>query len=99
MKIRILIKDLFLKSKTEEIIKSLNHSITFEEDDFDYVIVDLNHKDAFNLIERYPDKCFCFCSHVDKDKIDKAKEIGCKNVYPRSLFFSKLPYLIKTKVH
>lgn len=95
MKIMILVNDLFLRAKVEEIIKSLNHSIISKGDDFDYYIIDLSHKDAFSLIKKYLDKCLCFCSHVDKDKINKAKELGCKNVYPRSLFFNKLPSLIK----
>ncbi|MBI2663604.1 hypothetical protein HYX15_03695 [Candidatus Woesearchaeota archaeon] len=95
MGIFIVVDDLLFKTKIEGIIKSINGSITKNIYGADYIIVDLNHKEAFDTLKKFPEKSLCFCSHLDKEKLDKAKSLGCKNVYPRSLFFDKLRSIIK----
>jgi len=95
MDIFIVVDDLLFKTKIESIIKSVNSSITKNIYDSDYIIIDLDHKEAFNTLKKFPEKSLCFCSHLDKEKLDKSKSLGCKNVFPRSLFFDKLRSIIK----
>ena len=80
----VLCNDLFLKAKIMGRIKQEN----FPED-ADILLVDLEHPDAFTMIERFQKKCIAFCSHVRQDLIRKAAEKGVK-AYPRSQFFSKV---------
>ena len=101
MKIVGLVDDLLMLSKIEGIIKQLNLSIKFlsaediESRNFDHVIVDMHHKDAFNIMQKFPAKCICFGAHTRTDLFEKAKDLGCKKVYPRSVFFDKLTSLLK----
>ncbi|MBI4895814.1 MAG: hypothetical protein HY831_04955 [Candidatus Aenigmarchaeota archaeon] len=101
MKILGLVDDLFLIAKVEGAISKANLSIKFlsAEDilkrEFDYVIVDMEHEDAFNVIEKFPDKALCFGSHVKTDLFQKAGLLGCKRVFARSVFFDKLSELLR----
>lgn len=101
MKIFGLVDDLFLIAKVEGAVKKANLTIKFlsSEDivlrDVDYVIVDMEHKDAFSVIEKFPDKSLCFGSHVKKELFEKAQKLGCRRAFPRSVFFDKLPELLR----
>ncbi len=100
MKILGLVDDLFLIAKVEGVIQKAELSIKFlaVEDilkrEFDYVIVDMEHKDAFRIIEEFPDKSLCFGSHVKTELFQKATHLGCRRAFPRSVFFDKLPELL-----
>lgn len=95
MKILCLLTGIFF---IPEIQKKLSgHSINFLEsynnEDFDLLVLDMDHKQSFDLCQRFPEKSFCFGSHMDKAKIQKFKATGCKNVFPRSAFLNKLERL------
>ena len=101
MRLVALVDDLFFIGKIESIVKNLGLAIKFLQADdimkreFDCVIVDMHHKDAFIVIEKFPHDTLGFASHVKKDLFEKAQKLGCRRVYPRSVFFEKLPELLK----
>ena len=97
MKLVGLVDDVFLLSKIEGTIKNKGLDIKFlsaddiENREFDWVIVDMHHADAFRIIDKFPDKALCFGAHTRTELFDKAKSAGCKHAYSRSVFFEKLP--------
>ena len=98
MKIVALVTDIFfiakirdeLKDKAEIRFCSSQNEIP---DNFDYILVHLQNRDAFNVIEKYSDKCICFGFHTSEE-FSKAKNI-CNKTYPNSVFFKRLHELIK----
>jgi len=96
MKVVYYIPDLMFRSRVEEILKH-SPDIQFERlseavpsSDFDYLILNLEDEGALEAIEKYSNKVICYCAHVKIDLMKKAKESGCKHVYPRSAFFGQL---------
>lgn len=99
VKILGVVDDLVFSMKLESILKNNGHKIDYyksdiEMNDYDLILVDLSHKDAFKVIKSIPEKCIAFGSHVDVDSFKKARSLGCKRVLPRSRFFEELPNLI-----
>ena len=92
MKILCLLADIFFVPHIQEAL--FNHDVTFIEtykgEDFDYIILDMVHKESFVLCKKFPEKSFCFGPHIDTGLVGKFKGTGCKNVYPRSVFLAKL---------
>ena len=101
MKIVGLVDDIFFIGKIEGIVNNLGLKIKFlssediENMELDYVIVDMDHKDAFKIIEKFSNKALCFGSHVKQEQFDKARRLGCKRVYPRSMFFDNLQNMLE----
>jgi len=97
MQVVALVSDIFFMAKIRDELKDKEvkfcSSLNGIPDSFDYILVHLQHKDAFNVIEKYSDKCICFGFHTSEE-FNKAKKM-CKNVYPNSVFFKRLPELIK----
>ena len=97
MKVAALLTDLFFMVKIRDELKGKEVKFCSNKDEipdnFDYIIIHLQHKDAFDAIEKYSDKCICFGFHTSEE-FSKAKKI-CKNVYPNSVFFKRLQELIK----
>jgi len=97
MQVVALLSDLFFIAKIRDELKGKEvkfcSSLNEIPDKFDYLLVHLQHKDAFKTIEKYKDECICFGFHTSEEFM-KAKKI-CKNVYPNSVFFKRLHELIK----
>ena len=100
MKIVYYIPDLFFRARVEEVLKN-TPNIEFHRvqsldgiEDFDYLIVNLEDEGTMAIVENQPTKVICYCAHVKIDLINKAKQLGCKHVYPRSAFFGQLPKII-----
>ena len=96
MKVAALVSDIFFVAKIRDELKDKEVKFCSAENEipesFDYLIVHLQHKDAFKAVEKYSDKCICFGFHTSEE-FTNAKKI-CKNVYPNSVFFKKLLELI-----
>lgn len=113
MKVLVYVRDLFFRVKIEDILKKISR-IDFESaeesldvdefgdnpnfEKFDYIILNLEQDNNMQILEKYPDKIICFCSHIKTELIGRAKDMGCKHVYPRSVFFAKLHEICKTSV-
>lgn len=94
----IITSDLIFSTKIDTIANITNTPITYNPENIkntNLILVDLNHKEAFTIIQQHPNKCIAFGSHVDTIKLNKAKELGCNKVLPRSKFFEDLPNLFK----
>ncbi len=70
------------------------HSVKFIEkysgEEADLFILDMDHKDSFEVCNKFPEKCICFGSHKNIEQSKKFRETGCNNVIPRSLLTKKL---------
>jgi len=75
----IVTDNLFFKAKLEGIIT-------------DKTVVDLDHKDAFDIIRKDPKNCICFGSHTS-DRLEMARKLGAK-AYPKSIFFKDVARFI-----
>jgi len=94
------IRDLVLSMKTETILKNHGHKLEYLQEninleDYDIILVDLSDNRALDTIKKIPEKCIAFGSHIDIDLLNQARELGCKNVLPRSRFFESLSSLVK----
>jgi len=94
MKIVIYLPNLFFRAKVETIINKIPniemHNISSLDNlgTFDYLIV--NAEDVVpDILEKYPGKVLSFCPHTNTELVNKP------GVYPKSIFFKKLPELIK----
>ena len=98
MQVVALVTDIFFMAKIRDELKGKKvkfcYSLNEIPDGFDYILIHLQHKEAFDAIEKYKDNCICFGFHTSEE-FAKAKKI-CKNVYPNSVFFKRLPELIKS---
>ena len=99
MKILVFVKDLFFRVKIESELKRLNLDYQFLENldklgEFDFLVLDLEQEKNFEAVQKLPEKVICFCSHKNIEVIRRAKDAGCKNVYPRSVFFEKLEKIV-----
>lgn len=104
MKMIIYVKDIFLRTKVEDLARQIS-SIEFSSidsldnlSDFDYLIIDLEDEVSLGLIEKHPEKIVCFCSHVKMDLINNAKKLGCRNVFARSFFFNNFHKIVVSLV-
>ena len=92
MKILCLLTDIFFIPEIQKKIPC--HSVSFIEsyngEAFDLLVLDMDHRESLVLCSRFPEKSFCFWSHMDTEKMEKFKATGCKNIYPRSVFLKKL---------
>jgi len=99
VKILGVVNDLIFSMKLDSILKNHGHKIEYykldrEIENYDLILVDMMHKDAFEIIENFPDKCIAFGPHTDVDLFEKARLFGCKKTLARSRFFEELPSLI-----
>ncbi len=92
MKIVCLLCDIFFIPEIEKALP--NHSIKFlqsySEQEFDLLILDMEHAESYELCKKYPDKVVCFGSHADTEGMKRFKDTGCARVFPRSVFLEKL---------
>lgn len=95
MKILCLLADIFFVPHIQKILFNCNVRFidAYKGEDFDLLILDMGHKESYNLCKKFPEKSFCFGSHMDTEKMKKFSETGCKNVYPRSAFLKRLEEL------
>ncbi len=92
MKILCFLTDIFFIPKIQELLKGddIEFLDSYNDEGFDLLILDMDHKDSLSLCKRFPEKSFCFGSHMDREKIQEFKSTGCKNVFARSIFLNKL---------
>ncbi len=92
MKIVVLLSDVFLVPIIQSALS--NHKIIFVEnysaEESDLFVLDMDHKDSYEVCEKFPEKSVCFGSHKNIEQIKKFKDTGCKSVIPRSLLAKKL---------
>ncbi len=98
-KILAVISDFLLSVKTDNILKNHGHKLEYLKEDtgldnYEVILIDLSDNRAFEIIKSVPNKCIAFGSHIDIDLLNKARDLGCKQVLPRSKFFEDLPNLI-----
>jgi len=98
-KILGVVNDLIFSVKLDSILKNNGHEIDYYNpsikiDNYDLILVDMMHKDAFEIIKNNPNKCIAFGPHTNVDLFDNARLLGCKKVLARSRFFEELPSLI-----
>lgn len=102
------VDDLFFSTKIRETAKYLGTAVTFVRSlsDLkfapDVFLVDLSRPGAVEMVRQIgkdPDmrkaRLIGFCSHVQTDLKQKALDAGCNTVMPRSVFFQRLPELLK----
>ena len=93
MKISIYLNDIFSQSKIQSVIQKIKeHEKTSE-----LIFIDIMMPGAFVLIEEFPKKCICFGPHLQIALFEKARALGCENVFPRSFFFTNIEKLINKK--
>jgi len=92
----------FIKNYNE-LNNFLNNIEIMNYENIDLIIIDLNFNDIKpletilklkNLEPLKNKKIISYCSHVQQDLMNKAKEMGIE-VMPRSLFTKKLPTIIQ----
>ncbi len=102
MKIQLYLPDLFFKVKVEEMLKhaEVNYAeiSSLKKFNGDLLIANLEDEGVIDLVQTFPSQVICFCSHVNINLMFKAKSAGCEHVYQRSVFFIKLPQIIKEKI-
>ena len=99
VKILVVINELFTKTKVSTIVEQLGHTWTSYQsgqslEGYDHIILDLQHPEAQDILNKQANKCLAFGPHVDQEALKKANALGCKAL-PRSMFFNKLSELIK----
>jgi len=99
VKILGVVDDLIFSMKLDSILKNHGNEIDYYKldmkiDDYDLILVDMMHKDAFDIIKDNPSKCIAFGPHTNVDLFEKARSLGCNRVLARSRFFEELPSLI-----
>ncbi len=95
MKILCLFTDIFFLPAIREAFKDHEVQVleNYKDEKFDLLIIDMDHFQSYDVCKKFPEKSFCFGSHMDTKKMKKFRETGCKNVYPRSVFLKKLEQL------
>ncbi len=92
MKVLCLLNDVLFMPKIESLLKG--HDVKFldsyNEEEFNFMILDMDHKDSYILCKRFPDKSMCFGSHMDIEAMKRFRDTGCKKVFSRSAFFEKI---------
>lgn len=96
----LIIDELFLKTKVSTIVEHLGHAWTSYNsgqslEEYDHIILDLQHPEAQDILHRQAKKCLAFGPHVNEEALRDAKALGCKEALPRNMFFNRLPELIK----
>jgi len=98
-KILGVVNDLIFSVKLDSILKNHGHEIIYHNsntnaNNYDLILVDMMHPNAFEIIKNNPNKCIAFGPHTNIAFFDKARLLGCNKVFPRSSFFEQLPSLI-----
>ena len=96
----LVIDELFTKTKVSTTVERLGHIYTSYElgqslEAYDYIILDLQHPQAQDILKKAAKKCLAFGPHVHAEALRAAKALGCKEALPRSVFFNKFLQLIK----
>ena len=106
MKISIYLNDIFSQSKIQSVIQKIKGTSFFSDDiekikehekTSELIFIDIMMPGAFVLIEEFPKKCICFGPHLQIALFEKARALGCENVFPRSFFFTNIEKLINKK--
>ncbi len=96
MKIVVLLGDVFLLPIIQSALSK--HGVKFIEkysgEEADLFVLDMDHKDSFEVCKKFPEKSICFGSHKNTDQIERFMEAGCKNVVARSALNRKLQGVI-----
>ena len=103
--ILVLVRDLMFASKISGAAQSLGVAIKMIREPSkianeagDRVIVDLNQQGALEAAAEWKiatgGRAIGFVSHVDRETIDRARELGIDEVLPRSAFVQRLPELL-----
>ena len=100
-KILGVVNDLIFSVKLDSILKNHGKEINYYNsntitniDNYDIILVDMMHPNAFEIIKNNPNKCIAFGPHTNIAFFEKARLLGCNKVFPRSSFFEQLPSLI-----
>lgn len=102
------VDDLFFSTKIREVAGYVGSAVTFarslSELKFapDVFLIDLSLPQSVDIVKGIAKdadlrraKLIAFCSHREIDLRRKAVEAGCNTVLPRSVFFQRLPELVK----
>jgi hypothetical protein len=100
-----LVPDLIDRSRIEPVAASAGASIRFvdnlaslrprDNEQWELVIVDLDAPDAMSAISAVRGcRIIGFGSHVNRDRLDAARQAGYDEVVTRSMLFRRLPALI-----
>src|SRR3954469_23749253 len=103
--ILVLVRDLMFASKITGAAQALGVTVKMIRDPAklageqgDRVIVDLNQEGALDAAAQWKKtsggRVIGFVSHVDRETIDRARELGIDDVLPRSAFVRRLPELL-----
>src|SRR5215216_2059126 len=104
--ILVLVRDLMFASKIMGSAQSLGVAVKMIRDPAklageqgDRVIVDLNQEGALEAAAEWKKtsggRVIGFVSHVDRDTMDRARDLGIDEVLPRSVFVQRLPELLR----
>ncbi|HLD57614.1 MAG TPA: hypothetical protein VJA47_04865 [archaeon] len=58
---------------------------SYNGEDAGLFVLDMDHKDSFEVCRKFPEKSICFGSHKNTEQIKKFRELGCKGVVARSM--------------
>jgi len=99
IKILGVVDDLIFSMKLDSILKNHGREIEYYKSNmniegYDLILVDMMHKNAFEIIKNNPNKCIVFGPHTNVDLFEKVRSLGCNKVLARSRFFDELPSLI-----
>lgn len=107
MKLLIYVPNVFFRGKLEPILQSIpgvEFDLISSPSDlsgrsFDYLIFDLEAPHGLDFLEKDPLHSICFASHKNKALFDRAHNLGCHHLFPKSQFFEKLRTLLQTHTH
>ena len=88
------------RAKIRDLAKKHTYSVEFIKEEVAFqpdsiIIVDLMNMYAFDIIKKFPKQCICYGPHVMQGLFEKAIDLGCGKVHPRSAFFEKLKKLME----
>ncbi len=94
--IGVISKDIITKNRIISALKEQDYNVTvingaiFDENAFDYILLDLNDPMADLIIKNYAKKIIAFGSASDDKKLKMAKDGGSYRVYKNGEFFKKI---------
>jgi len=99
MKILCLLCDIFFIPEIQKVLTghSLEFVQSYDNRVFDFLVLDMDHAESFELCRKYPEKSICFGSHADTDGMKRFRETGCAKVFPRSVFLERLKEINQKK--
>ncbi|MBI4163270.1 MAG: hypothetical protein HY512_00275 [Candidatus Aenigmarchaeota archaeon] len=96
MKIVSLVSDIMFIPVIQSALSK--HDVQFIEsyngEDAELFVLDMDHKDSYEVCKRFPKKSICFGSHKSTEQIKKFTETGCKDMIARSLLNKRLREVI-----